>query len=329
MNLSELFKKPLVLAGIGLILGLIIGLVIGWGIMPVSWVDAPVNLLRQDLQEDYLRMSIDSFRVNNDEALALKRYEDLGDNAPALLAAINAKPGKIDQNFIILYGQMISRNKTVLPESGQPAETAPSNLGVSAAVIIGALVAIGGVVGAAFFVVRKSAQQGVRSTSPKQVQEFDDLPDEENFIAQSDAPPVAHYVTTYVLGDDLFDDSFSIDSPSGEFLGECGVGISETIGVGDPKKVTAFEVWMFDKNDIQTVTKVLMSPYSFNDNSYRSKLEAKGELVNIDSQKQIVMETQTLHMVATVSDMQYGQGAQPNGSFFDKVTIELAIWSKV
>lgn len=328
MNLSEVIKKPVVLGAGGLIIGLIFGLVIGWGIMPVSWVDAPVNLLRQDLQEDYLRMSIDSFRVNNDEALALKRFDDLGENAPALLAAITANPGKIDQNFLILYGQMLSKNKTAIPAAEQT-ESGASNLGVSAAVIIGALVAIGGVIGAGFVVLRKSSKLGVRSAAPKQVQEYDEIPEEENFIAQSDAPPVAHYVTTYVLGDDLFDDSFSIDSPSGEFLGECGVGISETIGVGDPKKVTAFEVWMFDKNDIQTVTKVLMSPYSFSDNNYRSKLEAKGELVNIDSQKQIVMETQTLHMIATVSDMQYGQGAQPNGSFFDKVTIELAIWSKV
>ena len=144
----------------------------------------------------------------------------------------------------------------------------------------------------------------------------------------SNKQTIAHYVTTYVLGDDLFDDSFSSDSPSGEFLGECGVGISETVGVGDPKKVTAFEVWMFDKNDIQTVTKVLMSPYAFNDVSYRSRLEAKGELIDIESQKQIIMETQTLQMTATISDLQYGQGTMPNGSFFDRLTIELAIWIK-
>ena len=147
-------------------------------------------------------------------------------------------------------------------------------------------------------------------------------------MALGEAPPVAHYVTSYVIGDDLFDDSFSIDSPSGEFLGECGVGISETIGVGDPKKVTAFEVWMFDKNDIQTVTKVRMSPHAFNDPGFRSKLEAKGELVAMEPQKQIVLETQTLQMIATVSDMQYGQGTLPEGSYFDRVTLELAIWSK-
>ena len=90
---------------------------------------------------------------------------------------------------------------------------------------------------------------------------------------------MAQFMASYRLGDDLFDNSFSIDSPAGEFLGECGVGISETIGVGDPKKVTAFEVWLFDKNDIQTVTKVVMSAHAFNDVAIRQRLEAKGEPV--------------------------------------------------
>ena len=73
--------------------------------------------------------------------------------------------------------------------------------------------------------------------------------------SDTEEPPVVQFMTTYMLGDDLYDDSFSIDAPTGEFLGECGVGISETIGVGDPKKVTAFEVWLFDKNDIQDCDK--------------------------------------------------------------------------
>jgi nitrous oxide reductase len=80
---------------------------------------------------------------------------------------------------------------------------------------------------------------------------------------------------------------------------------------------------MFDKNDIQTVTKVLMSPHAFADPGFRSKLEPKGELIQVDAHKQILLETQTLQMIATISDMQYGQGALPNGSYFDRVTIEL------
>ena len=104
-----------------------------------------------------------------------------------------------------------------------------------------------------------------------------------------DGQPIAQFMTTYVLGDDLFDDSFSIDSPSGEFLGECGIGISETIGVGEPKKVTAFEVWLFDKNDIQTVTKVLMSSHAFNDSATFQRLQAKGEPFLVERGKQVVL----------------------------------------
>lgn len=135
-------------------------------------------------------------------------------------------------------------------------------------------------------------------------------------------------MTTYMAGDDLYDDSFSIDSPSGEFLGECGVGISETIGVGDPKKVTAFEVWLFDKNDIQTVTKVLMSHHAFEDPTTMQRLESKGEPVLSEPGKRVVLETATLVLEARVVDMNYGKGAQPASSFFDRLTLELAVWPK-
>jgi hypothetical protein len=141
--------------------------------------------------------------------------------------------------------------------------------------------------------------------------------------------PLAQFMTTYQSGNDLYDDSFSIDSQSGEFLGECGVGISETIGVGDPKKVTAFEVWLFDKNDIQTVTKGLMSRHAFNDETIRQRLAAKGEPVPADPGHEMVLETATLRLTARVVDMSYGMGALPPESYFERMTLELVAWSKV
>lgn len=126
----------------------------------------------------------------------------------------------------------------------------------------------------------------------------------------------------------MYDDSFSIDALSGEFLGECGVGISETIGVGDPKKVAAFEVWLFDKNDIQTVTKVIMSAHAMNDAATRQRLASKGEPVLLDAGQQILLETATLQLEARVIEMVYGKGALPSQSYFDRVTLELAIWPK-
>jgi hypothetical protein len=136
-------------------------------------------------------------------------------------------------------------------------------------------------------------------------------------------------MTTYNLGNDLYDDSFSIDSQSGEFLGECGVGISETVGVGEPKRVTAFEVWLFDKNDIQTVTQVLMSDHAFLDDETKQRLEAKGEPVLAEPGREMFLETATLRLVARVVDMTYGAGAAPDESFFDRITLELVVWSKV
>ena len=149
-----------------------------------------------------------------------------------------------------------------------------------------------------------------------------------DYAALGEETPMSQFMTTYMLGDDLFDDSFSIDNPSGEFLGECGVGISEAIGVGEPKKVAAFEIWLFDKNDIQTVTKVLMSEHAFTDDNLRDRLAAKGEPFQSDPGAEVVLETATLRLVARVVDMAYGGGAMPENSYFERVTLELAVWPK-
>ena len=135
-------------------------------------------------------------------------------------------------------------------------------------------------------------------------------------------------MTTYTLGDDAYDDSFSVDGPDGNFLGECGMGISETIGVGDPKKVTAFEVWLFDKNDIRTVTRVVMSEHAFRDEALKSKLAAKGEPVLARSGDTVSLETATLVVTARIVDMAYGGGALPPNSYFERLTIELAAYRK-
>jgi hypothetical protein len=327
MNLQDMLKRPIVVALLALILGMALGLGWGWGIQPVEWVDAPVYLLRADLQDEYLRMTIDSFRVNGDEELAVKRYTDLGLGAYALFQNVKANPGKLDPNFVDQFKDMLKRRNLYNAPAETPTSGGSAPSAVSVAIILGGLLAVAGVGAAAFWLLRGGHRSG-EITPAQQAADYARAVEKTDYVAMGEAPPVAQYVTTYVIGDDLFDDSFSIDSPSGEFLGECGVGISETIGVGDPKKVTAFEVWMFDKNDIQTVTKVLMSPHAFNDPGFRAKLEAKGELVPVQPQKQIVLETQTLQMIATVSDMQYGQGALPDGSYFDRITLELAIWSK-
>jgi hypothetical protein len=149
----------------------------------------------------------------------------------------------------------------------------------------------------------------------------------ETKVAQNE-PPLAQFMTTYRQGDDLYDDSFSIDSINGEFLGECGVGIAETIGVGEPKKVTALEVWLFDKNDIQTVTKVLLSEHANNDVAIKQRLLSKGEPIVVEPGMRFLMETASLQLEAKVVDMVYARGPLPENSYFSRLTLEISIWSK-
>lgn len=151
---------------------------------------------------------------------------------------------------------------------------------------------------------------------------------EKTDFAASGTPPLVQFMTTYLEGDDLFDDSFSIETPAGEFLGETGVGISETLGVGEPKRVTAMEVWLFDKNDIRTVTKVLMSDHAFNDEGLKMKLAPKGEAVLAAPGAIATLETASLRIQAKVVDLEYGSGPLPPNSFFQRITIELAAWKR-
>jgi hypothetical protein len=329
--IKEQSKKPWVVIVGGLLLGLILGLIYAWAINPVEWTDAPIDMLRPELQEEYMRMAIDSYSVNQDVALAQTRYNAVGENKELILTQIQANPGSQSPQSIQAYAAAVQAPPVAAPATTpQPEEAAEGGGGSALRWVLPLLcLIILGAAGVLFYLFywRNRPQKDAPAAStvsqaparPAAVTEF---------TGAGEEPPMVQFMATYKLGDDLFDDSFSIDSPAGEFLGECGVGISETIGVGEPKKVTAFEVWLFDKNDIQTVTKVLMSAHAFLDDATRQRLESKGDPVLAEPGSEIVLETQTLRLVARVVDMAYGDGALPEQSFLERLLLELAVWPK-
>jgi len=322
-----LLKKLPIASILAVVIGVIVGLFVGW--QTKDFTNATPSYLRPDLQVDYLRMAIDSFRLNQNPDLAVQRWDNLGPGAKQAYEEIQRNPNGTDPAVILAYGELITRVKNA--NGNQPTQPESTTSPLTRLILIGggglALIVI---LGAAFVFYRRlfGNRGSGEVTAVMQATQISRDAEKTNFEQMGLAPPITQTMTTYILGDDLYDESFSIDTQAGEFMGEYGVGVSEAIGIGDPKKVTALEIWLFDKNDIKTATKVLMSQHAFSDVNIRSRLEPKGELVQVEPQAQILLETATLQLLATVVDLEYGHAPMPNNSYFERITLELAIWPR-
>ena len=315
---------------VGAILGLLLGLLIGWVIWPVTYTETTPEILRTDLQEDYLRMAMESFNRTGDQPTAMRRWNDLGEAALPTLQRLQANPALVDPTLIQPFASAVQA-PGVVPGAvtpGAPTTPADTGGGLSTWVILGSLLVLVLVGAGTLYLLRLFRKNSGAVTPVMQGTEISRQVEKTDFQSLGLAQPITQTMTTYVLGDDLYDESFSIDTGGGEFLGEYGVGVSETIGVGEPKKVAALEIWLFDKNDIKTATKVLMTEHAYNDPNIRARLEPKGELVVVKPQEQVLLETATLQLLATVVDMEYGTGAMPQRSHFERITLELAVWPR-
>src|SRR5215207_10871757 len=324
--IKNLLKNMRVVLVLGVILGLLLGIIFAWGIWPAKAIDTTPEVLREDLQKDYLRMTIDSYNRTGDPNIAIERWNNLGEAKGRVFGLVQNDPGYLNpadiQNFGLLVQNATGAPVVTTTTAESPGTMSTLVLYASIAVVI-VLLGLGGLY--LWRLLRKSTGP---VTAVMQAAEASRQAEKTDFQSLGLAPPITQTMTTYVLGDDLYDESFSIDTGGGAFLGEYGVGVSETVGVGEPKKVAALEVWLFDKNDIKTATKVLMTEHAYNDPSIRARLEPKGELVVVKPQEQVLLETATLQLLATVVDMDYGSGAMPQQSYFERITLELAIWPR-
>ena len=325
--IKNLLKNMRVVLILGVVLGVLLGIIFAWGIWPAKAVDTTPEVLRLDLQKDYLRMTIDSYNRTGDPNKAMERWNNLGKAKDYVYGQLLNDPGYLNPIDIQNFGAFVqSVSGTPIAPAATPTggSSALGNLIVYASIaVIIILLGVGGLY--LYRLLRKSTGP---VTAVMQAAEASRQAEKTDFQSLGLATPITQTMTTYVLGDDLYDESFSIDTGGGEFLGEYGVGVSETVGVGEPKKVAALEVWLFDKNDIKTATKVLMSEHAYNDPNIRARLEPKGELIVVKPQEQVLLETATLQLLATVVDMEYGVGAAPQKSYFERITLELAVWPR-
>jgi hypothetical protein len=332
MDLSD--RRNLIIGLVaGLVLGLLLGLLLFWVLFPVQWTDAQSYDLAPEARAEYVALVADSFKLDRDPA-QVAMYLELWtpeEKEQAIADAIDmyeteGRPDRAQdvKDLALVLGISTTAAEPMPPEGQEPPRGILGALQVPCIVFLFVLlILVLGWVGFRVALRRREAQEEVTPLAPP----VPAAPPAEEWEGTG-RPPLGHFFTTYQLGEDTYDESFSIETPMGEFMGECGVGISETIGIGDPDKVTAFEVWLFDKSDIRTVTKVLMSDYSYNDDALRAKLASKGEAVLAQPGGPFVLETSSLQIRVDVSELVYGEGDAPPQSFFSKLTVELVAMAK-
>jgi hypothetical protein len=335
-------RSPMGTGILGFLVGTVFGLVIlGWWLWPVEYTGAAPDVLLDYYQLDYLHQTLDSYSLTGDTNLARTRFQQLGSHGPILLYALTTDPAT-DKSKLTAFTNAIGAVPSAGQPSSLPASSAPSAIGMPVDLLgVGIVIALFLlVIGIGIFsVMRLSRRRTAAYPSPTGDEELSFEAEESR--GRNTTTPVngaAHgssagegqllerFVTTYVLGDDLYEDSFTINSAAGEFLGECGVGISEPIGVGEPKKVTAFELWLFDRKESKSSTTVLMSPYAFGKDDLKASLAPRGKPLLAAAGSDFWLETENLQLRVLVREIQFGKEPLPENSYFDRIMLQLEVW---
>lgn len=328
-----------------LLIGMILGFLWAYLISPNVYTDAGPVHLSESWKEEFVKQVAWQFGASGAAEVAQRALDGLGNAADVL------------NNMLVKFAndpQLLPRLQAIQPFArNNPAELARitpsffnSNLTpflcvIGAAIVIGGLVIFNMIIPFNTLIRRKAttASTVVEGQEAERRRLLEEAKRKEAELAAAQAAQVAvspvagleqisSFMSAYMIGDDFYDDTFSIETESGEFLGETGAGISKTIGVGDPKKVTAIECFVFDKNDVRTVTKVLMSEHAYNDEALRAELAPRGEPVLAKVGESIYLETLTLIVQVQIIDLAYGSGALPPNSFFERMSIKISAYQK-
>jgi hypothetical protein len=335
-QLAAIYPGPVLLGTllVGLLVGLSIGCLLGWVIAPVVYTDVKPSRLSPQYQEVLLSYAADSYSSGYTSIEEVAKRLGEGWTKAQVISRIDqmlaaGRPGA--DRLSILKSGLLSVEGEVGPVSASREPVDSNSFGLIALVLV--VIVVSGVL-----VVRRIRSDQVRPAAGVAPHEPSTLPPAANappvdkpVWAGEDRKPLVQYMTKYELGDDRYDMSFSIETGTGDFLGECGVSICEVVGKGTPDKVAALEVWLFDKNDIRTLTKVLMGEQCYNDRALRAKLEIKGEAVLAKKGDVFTLQTQALRVNAHIVDLVYGPAHSADNlggaAYFQRVDIELAAWS--
>ncbi|MGJ3240796.1 MAG: hypothetical protein ACFE0Q_18965 [Anaerolineae bacterium] len=121
-----------------------------------------------------------------------------------------------------------------------------------------------------------------------------------------------------------FDESYEIELESGEFLGQSGTVIAESV---DPDPI-AVEVWLFDMFSSKNIAKIFVTPQGYADPAIRSKLEADvdnpaTDIVVADLNNVLTIDTEKLRLQAKFSILEINANGR-----FENFNMQMRAWNK-
>ena len=327
---TQLVGRLLVGVVIGLIVGVLIGLLIGWVLWPVEYEQAYTHQLVDEEKQQYVAAVVDSYTLNKQLDVAQQRLsswtvEEKVSELSKLHAEYQAQNRTQEAEQVVALATELQRvegwdpqvvdqitsgvaapTPADVPTASAPGAQAqiPGVLNLRTLGLCGFLLLLGGllVLGLVLLRQRRYREQVVGAEA-------------EPAWTGTGPPPLLQKTSSYVLGMDNFDESFAIETEDNEWLGECGMGISEALDEGTPRRVAAFEVWLFDKPNTRTVTKVLMSDFANSNEALRNKLSSRGEPILAAPGGTFILETPALTVKAQIVEMEYGEGTPAFGYF--------------
>jgi hypothetical protein len=132
------------------------------------------------------------------------------------------------------------------------------------------------------------------------------------------------FVASYTLGDDDFRAEYPLRDPAGQSIGECALRMTEAFVMGPPQRIPAFELQLFDKYELRTRTKVLMSPAAQEEEALWAKLAIRGEPLVLQPGDVIELETANLKLRAEVRNLAYVGGTRPPDLYFERLVVEMS-----
>lgn len=343
--------------------GLLIGwFVFGWLLFPVTYQDVPLSDVRTDNQAVYLQAVAQAYQTDPNQAVAIQRLQLLGTQAEVEELMADVAQQAMDRGDVVSANQIYALAAGVGLDAGAPppaqatppaSEATPQPATTTAGssdlllALLGIAILGAGIALAIWLLTRRkpapAAQEGEAYPGYQEGEfaTYEPVPEqgeeEASAVRQPTStmvpvapsyragPALQEYTATFVPGDASYDETFSIEAPGGGgYLGECGMTFSEMIN-GDPNRITALEVWLFDKSDIRTVTKVLMSDYAYGNPALREKLASRGDAILARPGQGFVLDAQTLRLEGEIEGLEYLEGEGPAHSAFRQLTVTMRV----